>query len=363
MPRSAASSSAARAVADRVVDLGLHEPGLAEGDDPRRHERGGDEGKGGGRDPGGVAGTDAADAHHRQSPGPQQRRQAAQALPVARGQRLEPRDAGGEGERSAAGVVVVEAQERLLAQAAHAGVEAGAEGQQAPDDGLRLVKDAELRADPLGQGRPVALVERARVALPVQHPDRLVDLGEREHVPDVGRAARGSSAGTMARPARSISAFGSAKAEVDRSAWSTRVRPRRSPRSRMGPVLLREEDAAVLALPAPHHDERGLEAAGALLEDQGREDGLDDEFHLAPGDLLGQVVEVPRDHQVAHVHARRGQALAEAGDHRPVDLEHAVGLVLLLGDDAEAERRARPLSECVGRGDERERHRGENATR
>ena len=47
--------------------------------------------------------------------------------------------------------------------------------------------------------------------------------------------ARGSSAGTTARPARSSSAFGRAKAEVDRSTWSTRVRPRRPARSRMGP--------------------------------------------------------------------------------------------------------------------------------
>ena len=102
--------------ADRVVDLGLDEPRLAEGDDPGRREGGRDQGEREGRDPGGVAGADAADAHHRG--GPQHRGPAAQALPVARGQRLEPGDAGGEGERVAARLVVVEAQERLLGQRA-----------------------------------------------------------------------------------------------------------------------------------------------------------------------------------------------------------------------------------------------------
>ena len=109
-----------------------------------------------------------------------------------------------------------------------------------------------------------------------------------------------------------------------------------------GRVLLREEDAAVLALAAADHDERGVEPARALLQDEGREDGLDDELHLAPGEPLRQVVEVPRDHQFADVHPGGSEALAETRQHLAEDPEHAVGLVRLLGDDAETERARGP---------------------
>ena len=85
----------------------------------------------------------------------------------------------------------------------------------------------------------------------------------------------------------------------------------------MGASFLREEDAAVLALPAAHHDERGLEAARALLQDQRREDGLDDELHLAAGDALRQVVEVARDHQAAHVDAATGRDARGGGRASP----------------------------------------------
>ncbi len=177
------------------MDLGLHEPRLAEGDDAGGHERGGDEGQGQGRDPGGVAGADAADAHHLEGRGRStaaRPRSSCRSRAVSGSNRVMP-DAWASAARPRR--VVVEALQRLLGQAPHAGIEAGAEGQQSPDDGLRLVEDAELRADLLGQRRPVTLVERAGIALPVQHPDGLVDLGEGEHVthlaPAGARVVRG----------------------------------------------------------------------------------------------------------------------------------------------------------------------------
>ncbi len=126
------------------------------------------------------------------------------------------------------------------------------------------------------------------------------------------------------------------------------MRPRRSARCADGRVLLREEHAAVLALPAAHHDESGVEPARALLQDQGREDGLDDEIHLAGDDALRQVVDVARDHQATDVDTGGGETLAEAPQHLAEDPEHAVGLVRLLGDDAQAERGARGLGEGDG---------------
>ena len=78
-----------------------------------------------------------------------------------------------------------------------------------------------------------------------------------------------------------------------------------------------EEDAAVLALPAPDHDERRLEAPGALLQDEGREHGLDDEVHVAPDEPLRQVVEVTRDHEVAHRHVRAGRGARGGGRPSP----------------------------------------------
>jgi hypothetical protein len=103
------------------------------------------------------------------------------------------------------------------------------------------------------QGRPVALAESSRVALPVQHPDGLVDLGEASTYRTWRSPARGSSAGTRARPARSSSALGSAKAEVDRNAWSTRC-ARAARRGRGWAVL---EEQRWVSRSRGHHDERG----------------------------------------------------------------------------------------------------------
>ena len=81
------------------------------------------------------------------------------------------------------------------------------------------------------------------------------------------------------------------------------------------------------------------------------------------GDALRQVVDVARDHQATDVDTGGGETLAEAPQHLAEDPEHAVGLVRLLGDDAEAEGGARALGEGAGRDEQSERGRDPDGAR
>ena len=89
---------------------------------------------------------------------------------------------------------------------------------------------------------------------------------------------------------------------MDRSTWSTSVRPRRSRSDGWAPSWRVKKTLRYSRCPRRTTTSDGLEAAGALLQDEGREDGLDDEVHVAADEALRQVVEVPRDDEVTHPH-------------------------------------------------------------
>ena len=324
-----------------VAQLGLDERHLGERDRARGQQGHGHQGEREGRDVGRVALVDAGSSHQRLRVGSStgaQSRTAWRCSGVRRSKRVTTACV-----RAARPASSWSRPSRTCSSAAPGGRgEAAADRDQGALDRSAALEDAQPGPDLLGQRLPVALVESTGVALAVEHPHRLVDLGQREHVAH-GRGVGGRVVGRHepeARPrelgARQRESGGRAQhLQHERAAAQVGELPDRA-------LLAREEDALVLALSAAHDQQRRVEAAAALPQHQRRKDTLQDEVHVRSRDPLREVVEVPCDHELADADPRGCQAPPQLLQQRRVGVEHPVRLVLLLGDHAKAQRDRRP---------------------